>query len=146
MIKSVAVDGRDHTTVPLDVGAGRDVANAVVTFTNARPVLQGLVRRDSGSTNDGAVIAFPAEPDQWKDFGLSPARIRTTAVATDGRYRFENWTALPAGDYLLVALSDVQEDDWRVPGFLARAAAVATRVTVRWGERTQTDLRLVEVR
>jgi hypothetical protein len=49
--------------------------------------------------------------------------------------------APPPGEYRLVAIPDEQAADWQNPAFLARAAAVADRITVHDDESVTHDLR-----
>jgi hypothetical protein len=139
MIRSVFVDGRDHTHAPIEVGAS-DVSGMSVTFTNEAASLSGTVRDAAGSPATAAgVIVFPVEPDQWIDYGLNPRRILTARASAAGAFRVP---ALPAGTYQIVAVPMDRLDDWRQPEFFRRAQAWAERVTVAWGEERTQDLRL----
>jgi hypothetical protein len=60
--------------------------------------------------------------------------------ASDGKFSAKN---LPAGDYRLVAVSDVAPDQWYDAAFLRSLVAVATPVTLAEGERRDLALRIV---
>lgn len=141
--KSITVNGRDHTHVPIDIEPGTDVTGVVVTFSNAVPSLTGTARLPSGAAAaDAAVVAFPAEPEQWRDAGLNPERLRTAFTSTAGAFRMR---ALPAGDYLVVAVSSGRADAWQDPEFLLRLQSAAVPVTIGWGETRTVDVRVVEI-
>jgi hypothetical protein len=137
-IKSIAWDGRDFTHTPFDVTASPEIDDVVVTVTNATARITGAVRSDGGGPAARArVIVFPAEREQWTQFGMNPPRVRSVVTDNLGLYRFE---ALPAGTYLLVGIPDARFADWRDPAFFERAAGQATRVAVDWGETESREL------
>jgi len=70
-------------------------------------------------------------------FGRGSARA--TRPASDGRFSVAD---LPAGDYLIAALTDVEPDEWKRAEFLGQLVAAGVKVTIRDGERTVQDLRL----
>ena len=47
-----------------------------------------------------------------------------------------------AGDYLLVALTDVEPNEWQKPEFLAEIAPGGVKVTIGEGEKKVQDLRI----
>lgn len=139
MIKSVVAAGRDYTDVPIELAS--DLSNVVVTFTTAIPSLNGTVRDRSGQaiTESSVVVAFPADPARWTNYGLSPRGILSTLTAADGTFRFRR---IPAGDYAVVAVSGGSTTGWQAPGFFARSIGGATRVSIGWGDHKQADVRL----
>jgi hypothetical protein len=139
MISSVVVDGRDHTHTPIEIGSS-DLSDVIVTFTNQPASLSGTVRDAAGLVAaDAGVVIFPAEPDQWIDYGLNPRRIATARTSPAGAFRA---SALPAGTYQIVAVRVERLDDWREPGFFRSVLPWAERVTVAWGEGRIHDVRL----
>ena len=142
MIKSVRCDSRDCTDSGIDVGDA-DVSNVIVTFTNAVTVITGTIRDRTGTAIPGTVLAFPQDSDLWMNYSAVPVRIRTAASLSTGAYRL---SALPAGDYFVVAVPAALSEAWRDPEFLKRAAAFSARVSLVWGEQATRDLVLAEVR
>lgn len=137
-IKSIAYAGRDYTHAPFDVSANPANDDVVVTITNATATISGAVRAANGGPAIRArVIAFPAEREQWTQFGMNPPRVRSIVTNNLGMYRFES---LPAGAYLLVAIPDARFADWQDPAFFERAAGQATQLTVGWGETQSREL------
>jgi protocatechuate 3,4-dioxygenase beta subunit len=145
MIKSVIHDGKDYTYRPFDASSGQDIAGVVITLTDQPAQLAGTVRDPQGRpvTSNAVAICFPAERDQWSRYGLQPMRLRAVTVANDGAFRI---TALPAGDYLVIAVDDEYADAWKDPAFLAKVATSAAKVTLGWGEAKHQNLTLVQAR
>jgi hypothetical protein len=59
---------------------------------------------------------------------------------TDGTF---TTTDLPAGEYYMAALTDVERDDLADPAFLEALVAASVRVTLAEGENKVQDLRIV---
>jgi hypothetical protein len=143
-IKSVVWNGQDYTYRPFDAAGTTEFRDVVVTLTTESIRLTGTVRDARGLVvEEAGVIVFPAEPEQWQDFGFLPARVKAIQTTNDGRYLFQS---LPAGDYLAVAVEADLVNAWKDPAFLRRAARVAPRFSLDWGDTTTQDLRLEEIR
>jgi hypothetical protein len=138
---SIVYQGRDVTDAGFDGSTGRDYEDVVVTLTDRRTTLTGTVR-DRQAGRDAAVIAFPVERERWTNFGWTPRRVLSTQAASSGAYQF---ASLPAGDYYVIAVDPSMKNAWVEPGFLAAAAPLATRVTLKWGETAAQDLSIREV-
>jgi hypothetical protein len=144
LVKSIAWNGRDYTNEPFDIRAADTISGVVVTATNAVPDVKGVVRDSQGlKAGDTMVIAFPVEAAQWKNTGWWPSRVKAATLASANSFRLPT---LPAGDYLVAAISRSFAENWRDPEFLARVAPLATRVTLTWGGTSTLDLQAVEVR
>ncbi len=138
VLKSITLNGRDHTTTPIDT-AGGTLSGLAVTITNRVATLSGTVRdAQSAIERDAVVVLFPADPAQWSDYGFAPPQIKAVAVRGDGTYRIAN---LPAGDYLIAAVPGDDVTQWQAPGFFKRAARAATRLHLDWSESRTQDLR-----
>ena len=136
-MKTAISRGVDVLDVMLDVRAGEDVIDLVVTLS-ARPTeLTGRLETAAGAAApDYYIVAFAADRQYWTP---ESRRILQTRPATDGRYSMKG---LPAGEYLIAALTDVEPGEWFDSAFLAGLAQGALRVTVRDGATTTQDLRL----
>jgi len=64
-------------------------------------------------------------------------RVRSLRPATDGGFSLKG---LPAGDYYIAALTDVEPGEWYDPAFLAKLIATSAKVTVKDGAKTVQDL------
>jgi hypothetical protein len=143
-VKSVMWNGRDYTHRSFDAASGQDIDDVVITVTDQSILLTGAVRDDRGTASDDpAVIVFPVERELWTNFGFSPARLKAIQTTNAGRYTFQS---LPAGDYYAIAVDAEHIDGWKDPAFLARAAPLATRISLAWGDRLEHNLTAVTVK
>jgi len=143
LIKSITIGREDFTFKPIDTAARRDLTDVVITFTDKVPIITGDVRGDQGPAGPTAVIAFPVERDQWTRYGFTPTRLKGVPTEGSAGYRM---SGLPAGEYHLVAVDIAQITAWQDPKFLERAAAVATRVKLEWGDARTVNLNLARIR
>jgi hypothetical protein len=139
--KGAFEDGRDVSDSPFEIG-GKDVPDLVVVFTDKPTELSGATRNSKGVDPTATVLVFPEQASLWRDHGPTPRRLKTARVGSDGKYKL---TALPAGDYLVVAVSTVVPD-WMDVTSLQKLSALATRVTIADGEKKSLDLETKEVR
>lgn len=142
LIKHVTIDGRNPPNGALDIAAGETVTNVVVTVTNASATISGRVQASDTAKEGTAVLVFPVEPSARINYGFSAQRIKSV-LTSSGEYEV---SALPAGDYCLIAVAQSDERRWQDPSYLERAAAKAKRVTVTWGDRKSLDLTFVDIR
>jgi hypothetical protein len=143
-VKSIVAGSRDYANAPFDASAGRDITDVTITLTDKGTVLEGVVSSADGTPTAGAaVIAFPAERNQWTNYGQTPLRIKAARVTNVNAFRL---TGLPAGDYLVVAVDESQFSAWHDPAFLEAAAGTASRVTLAWGRPATQNLKVADVR
>ena len=137
-LESAMAGGRDLLDMPLEFGTRLGtIDDAVLTLTNRRTELTGRLQTPAGlPATDYVVIVCSADRAHWY-----PGARRTRAVrpASDGLFRVEE---LPAGDYLVAAVTDVVDGEWQRASFLGQLAAFAVPVTVRAGQSTRQDLRI----
>jgi len=88
------------------------------------------------------VIVFPVERARWVDYGWDPILIKSKAADSSGAFLVKG---LPEGDYFAVAVDGSQHDAWAGPKFLDAASAIATRFTLKWGEKKPLDLQVSKV-
>jgi hypothetical protein len=134
--KSAVFNGRDALDFFVEVKPGED-QSGVITLTTHPGTLSGMLQDSSGQpTAAYTIIVFPSEERLW----AAPARrILATRPATDGRYSF---SGLPAGEYRLVAVTDVEPGQWYDPAFLRELGGLALPITLGDGERRVQDLRV----
>lgn len=143
VLRSVRSSGEDFTYRPIDLTDGRDITNVQVTFTDNLATVNGAVRITDNTIKQVTVLTFPAEPEQWSNYGLTPLRIKATSPNAQGQFHL---TSLPEGEYYAIALPTSESDGWSDPAFLKRAAQMATRITVKWGQTTSLDLTATHIR
>ncbi len=136
-LKSAVVGGRDSLDFPLDVQPNGDVTGAVLTFTDRTQELSGTLQDSTGRpTSDYTIIIFPSDKSYWLP---QSRRIQSARPGTDGTYTLRG---LPAGDYRLIAVTDVETGEWYDPSFLSQLANAAMPITLAEGEKKVQDLRL----
>lgn len=138
-MKSVYLDGRDVTDQPIEVKS-ENVNGLNVIFTDKVSSLSGTVRDGRGNAvGDVAVIVFPADEHLW--FPQS-RQIVTSRTDASGAYKI---STVPPGDYLAIAVDDVEQGEWFDPAFLEQIRGRATRVKIDEGDQRTQDLKVVSM-
>jgi hypothetical protein len=136
LIESATFGGRDVLDFPLEVKPGEDVAGGVVTFATRQTELTGTMTDPAGKPAPGyTLILFAADGRFWTPMSR---RIQSARPSTDGRYAFRS---LPAGDYRLIAVEDVEPGQWYDPAFLKELLGASLAVSLAPGEKRTQDLR-----
>jgi hypothetical protein len=136
-MKSAVSRGVDVLDAWLDVRAGEDITDLVVTLPVRSTELTGRLETAAGAAApDYYIVAFAADRRFWTS---QSRRISQTRPANDGRFSVKG---LPAGEYLVAALTDIEPGEWFEPAFLEQLIATAVRVTIRDGATTTQDLRI----
>jgi hypothetical protein len=139
-VASITSAGREIRDTGLDTSLGRDIDDVVITLTENVTSIQGTVRGDGAA--GAAVIVFPIERARWVDYGSDPILIASKAADSNGAFLVKG---LPEGDYFAVAVDGSQHDAWTDPKFLEAAAAAASRITLKWGDKKPLDLQVSKV-
>jgi Carboxypeptidase regulatory-like domain len=135
-LKSVTIGGTEVADVPFELKPGQNVDNVTVVLTDRATDLSGTVRDAQGAGTGGlTVIAFATEPQYWR---AQSRRISTSRTGASGTFRIR---ALPAGDYYVLAVDDVEQGEWFDPAYLDSVKGKATRVTLNEGDKKTQDLR-----
>ena len=135
MMKSVYLDGRDVTDQTLQV-TGETIGGLNVIFTDRISSLAGFVRDRKSLPVEGlTVIAFPQDDRLWHP---QSRQIVTARTDKTGAYRFD---MVPAGDYFVVAVDDVEPGEWFDPAYLEQVRESAVKVAIGDGEQRAEDLK-----
>jgi sarcosine oxidase gamma subunit len=135
--KSANAMGRDALDFPLEVKASQDVPGIAVTLSDKSTQLSGTLQDPNGQpTSDYTIIVFPAGRQYWIP---QSRRIQSTRPGTSGIYSVRG---LPAGDYRIAAVTDVDPGEWFDPAFLEQLFAASTLVSLGEGEKKTQDLRI----
>ena len=135
-LRSAIVGDRDVLDSTFESVLGADVTNATLTLTDRPSALTGTLQTSTGvPAPDYTVIVFPADPALRR----ASRRILSARPATDGRFGFKD---LPAGTYLLVAVTDVEPNEWQRREFLDEIAPAGVAVTLGPSEDKIQDLRI----
>ncbi len=136
-VRSLMAGGVDVLDVPLEVRAGVNVSDAVITLTDKHAELTGVLQTGAGQpATEYYVVVFAADHQMW---GARSRRVKAIRPDTNGTFSIKD---LPQGDYLVAALTDVAPNEWNDPAFLAKLVKDAIPVTIKDGEVTKQDLRI----
>jgi hypothetical protein len=131
-LKSIVIRGREALDAPLELRQPAD--DAIVTFSDRASALSGIVRDARGDpVADVWVVAFSTHPGSWFHDSRRVAAVKTSA---DGRYSIRN---LPAGEYHLATVFDLEQGEWFDPVLLRQLAAAAMRITIADNEQKTVD-------
>ena len=101
VLSSIRIGGADATGRAFTL-SGRDVDDAVITFTDRKMSMAGSVRPASASqAPEATIVMFPVDAQRWIADGMSGMRIVTAPALPDGSFRLD---VLLAGDYVVVAV------------------------------------------
>ena len=139
-LRSAMLNGRDLLDAPPVVGQeSTDFTGVVLTFSDRHTEVAGRLETPAGAPAPSHfIVALPVDRTLWNPLSR---RLAFTRPATDGRFAFRD---LPAGDYLLVALTDLDARAWKTTDFLDQLVPGGVRITVREGGRTSQDLRIAK--
>ena len=138
-LKSIVLNGRDVTDVSFEVKPGEDIAGLVITLTDRPTELSGrLIDRADRPAPGFPIVVFSTDHAQW---AVGSRRVRQVRPSSDGKFSI---TGLPAGDYFVCVVTDLDPNDLSDPTFLEQlAASGAQKVTLADGEKkVLKDLRL----
>ncbi len=137
VLSSAVAGGRETLDFPLEITPNMNVTDAVVTFADRATELTGTLQDATGAaTSDFTIVVFPVDTRYWVP---QARRIQSTRPGTDGRYTVRN---LPAGDYAIAAVTDVEPGEWYNPSFLQELLNASVRVSIGDGERKTQDIRV----
>jgi uncharacterized protein (DUF2141 family) len=135
--RSAIVSGKDVLDTLVMLAPGVSISDAVVTLSDRHAELAGTLQTPSGQpANDDFIIAFPTDRSLWTG---SMRRLQATRPGADGTFSLRD---LPAGDYFVAALVDIDEDEWKDAAFLSQVISGAVKVTVVDGQQTMQPLRI----
>jgi hypothetical protein len=135
-IKNSVANGRDAFESPLRVMPNQAV-EWTITYTDLPTAIAGIFQDRGGrAATDYYMLLFPADRNYWTP---GSRRIRTTRPDSEGAFSLKG---LPPGDYLLAALTDLENGEWNDPALLEQVLPAAARVTLRDGQTTNQDFRI----
>ena len=118
----------------IDVSVSSTIENVVVEMTNKSSEISGHVTDANGNTvRDVFVIVFAQDQARWT------VQTRWLAVARPGLDDLFHARVL-AGDYYIVAMTDVETNAWTDADFLTLAREHATKISVGDNENKAIDL------
>jgi len=131
------LNGRDVADAPLEVKPNEDVPGLVVMLTDRPTELSGTVVDRAGRPAPGfPIVVFSTDRAYWT---IGSRRIQQARPSSDGKYTL---TGLPAGEYYVCAVTDLDQAQLYDPVFLEALAAGSFKITLTDGERKTQDLKL----
>jgi hypothetical protein len=131
------VSGKDVADGQLLIEPGRGLSDVVVTLTDRTAELAGtLVDATDRPASGYYIVVFPTDRTYWA--GASRRVPPAVRSATDGTFRF---AGLRAGDYHVVALTDVDPQDLDA-ALLAQLVPAAISVSLQDGDRKVQNLKM----
>jgi hypothetical protein len=129
---------RDLLDFPLEITTNStDVSDVVLTFSDRHSELSGTLETAGGQpASEYTIVVYAADRALWRP---GARRVRSVRPANDGRFVLAD---LPAGDYLIAALTDVAPDDWRDPAFLEALGPASVKITIADGAKVTQSLRM----
>lgn len=158
MLKAVIVNGENVADDPVTFEAGQQLRNVQVVVTDRRSELSFRVSDDNGqTTRDYVVIAYSVEKARWSTARMfvgpmiDPATLARNVPSTSvmpgspaaAPVRRELMSGLRPGDYYVVAVDDLEPEDYRDPMVLDRLRSSGMRVRIGEGSNAEVALRRV---
>lgn len=136
-VKSIMVKGRDLADLPIEIKPGEDLTDVVITISNQETEISGTVFDQLNRPTPGfPIVVFSTNRGYWP---AGASRVRKVQPASDGKFKI---AGLPAGEYYVCAVTDIEETDLQDAAFLETLAAVSFKITLAPGEKKTQDLKL----
>jgi protocatechuate 3,4-dioxygenase beta subunit len=137
-LKAVYVGGRDITETPIEVKVNEPTVGVSIVFTDVTSEVNGTVRDRQGQPVSACQVAiFPADSLLWRQ--PQSRRMRAVTSDSDGHFALRG---LPAGQYLVHPLDEVDPAQWTNPELLEYLRSSATPVALSDGETKSVDLKV----
>jgi hypothetical protein len=134
-VESAMIGGQDALDIPIEIKGNQNLPSVSITLTDRQTEVTGtLLDPRNQPATDYTLLVFPADSSLWM---RNARRIQTARPATDGRFTFRN---LPAGEYLIAPVVDLEAGSQYDAGFLQQLEPSAIRVTLQPGEKKVQDL------
>jgi uncharacterized protein (DUF2141 family) len=129
------IGARDLLDAPVEVHPGDDLSGAVLTFSDRHTEISGTLQTASGvPAPEYVIVAIPADRALWQP---GSRRLQIARPDTTGLFSIRD---LPAGEYLVAAMTDLDPEDLSDADFLGQLAATAVHVTLADGGHTVQNL------
>jgi hypothetical protein len=136
-VKSATSGGRDILDAPIELRAGSDVTDIVVTFSDRPTEISGTLTTASGTPAPAlSVLLYSADRTHWTE---GSRWVQTVRAGVDGTFKL---TGLPPGDYYLCALTELEPGQMADADFLAPLVPASIRLSLADGEKRVQNLRV----
>lgn len=134
--RTAVIDGHDSLDDPVEIGSN-DIRGAEIRFTDTPTEISGDLLDASGHpAPEYFIILFPTDKSYWVP---QSRRIQSARPTSAGKFSFKN---LPAGEYFITAVTDVEQGQWFDPAFLAELVGASAKITLADGEKKTQSLRI----
>jgi hypothetical protein len=162
-IKAVIVNGENAAGAPITFQPGQQFRNVQVIVTDKRSDMVFHVSDENGqATRDYVILVYPVEKARWANGNAArvfvgpsdqmnaamsmmrpPPAANAPGPSPAMQARREGMSGLSLGEYYVVAVDDMEQDDSRDPVVLDRLRSSAQRVTLSDGVDSDVALRRV---
>lgn len=136
-IRRVTLAGRDVTDEGINFQFG-DVNGLEIELMRSPAVTGKVFVRSNVPASRGRVQVFSTDPAKWH--ANSRFMRLNMPLNSDGSFRV---SGMPAGEYLVIALTEVPDNVWAGIQFLEPLVANATRISLSEGQTTTVELPLI---
>jgi hypothetical protein len=134
---SAVHEGRDLMDIPVEIRAGVDISDVVVTITDVQARLSGTLVDAAGRPAPQLyVFVFSTDRAHWASGGR---RIRSVRATDAGAYEIGG---LPPGEYYLCALTELDTMLQFESEYLGQLVPVSIRIALAEGEKKTQNLRI----
>jgi carboxypeptidase family protein len=139
ILKSVTINGRDITDLPVPLRSGESLDNVAVVFTDQQNEINGTATNEQGTpVPEYTILAFSTDTTFWRPLSR---QIMTARPDQTGKYKIRG---LPRGEYYLVAVDPAEQGEWFEPVYLDEHRAGAQRVTLGDGDVKTQDFKIAQ--
>lgn len=133
--RSAVMAGKDLLDHSIEIAAGQAIPELVVTVTDRAGQIDGRVTNAAGApVTELSVLVFSTDPSHWT---TGTRRVHTARVTEAGTYLIGS---LPAGDYYLCALAEVDRQLMIEADYLRQLVPSSIRLTLAEGEKKTQNL------
>ena len=138
VLRSAMVNGADASDIAFEVKPGENIDGVVVTLTDRGAEVSGrFLDAADKPAPDYVLVVFSADRRFWV------SRTRRTQQARPDANGLFVVRDLPAGEYLISAVTDLEDGQWNDPAFLAALAGSSPiKITLAEGDKKVQDIRV----
>jgi hypothetical protein len=137
-VQSIVHGGRDLRDAPLTFAQG-SIAGVTITVSDQPTVATGTLSINTGAAaSDYYIVVFPADRALWHP---SSPRVKVARPGVDGVFTIRD---LPAGEYRIAALTDVEDHEARSAAFLEQLLEQSLALVIKSGTTTRQDIRIAK--
>ncbi len=137
IVKSILHDGRNIKDTAIEMKSGEELSGVQIVLTNRVATVTATITDDKGApVTDGSMILFASDSTKWSD---GSCLVRAARSNQQGQFQV---AALPAGEYLVIALDYVEDGMWNDPDYLQSLRSSAQTVTVTEAQSLSISIKL----